>query len=101
MFGTQIAALRQRSVKLRGSLLRRGNLCVTSPLGQMRHFSTNEEPPREQDKNSVAKQEAAAEAASQPAPKLKATAKAGYRMPRLRDGEQMVAFRPSGHTKLT
>ena len=74
---------------------------MARPLGQMRHFSTNGEPPREQDANTVAKQTAAEAAASQPAPKLKATAKAGYRMPRLRDGEQMVAFRPSGHTKLT
>lgn len=32
---------------------------------------------------------------------LKATAKAGYRMPRLKKGEEIVAFRPSGHTMLT
>ena len=33
--------------------------------------------------------------------KIKATPKAGYKMPRLKKGEQVLAFRPSGHTKLT
>ena len=32
---------------------------------------------------------------------MKATAKAGYKMPRLRKHEKVLAFRPSGHTKLT
>ena len=33
-------------------------------------------------------------------PVLKATSKAGYKMPRLKKGERVVSFRPSGHTSL-
>lgn len=33
--------------------------------------------------------------------KLKATPKAGYKLPKIKKGEQILAFRPSGHTNLT
>ena len=45
--------------------------------------------------------EAPAAASAEKSPPSTATAKKGYKMPRLRKGEQVVAFRPSGHTKLT
>ena len=32
---------------------------------------------------------------------VKKSAKSGYKMPRVKQGETIVAFRPSGHTKLT
>ena len=40
-------------------------------------------------------------AASQAKKTLKATPKAGFRIPKLKGDEQIVAFRPSGHTSLT
>jgi hypothetical protein len=33
--------------------------------------------------------------------KLKATPKAGFKMPKLKEGQEIVAFRPHGHTSLT
>ncbi len=32
---------------------------------------------------------------------MKKSAKSGYKMPRVKQGETIVAFRPSGHTRLT
>ena len=33
--------------------------------------------------------------------KLKPTPKAGFRMPKLKEGEEIIGFRPGGHTSLT
>ena len=57
-----------------------------------RAFSTSENDP---------KVEASVESKVVEKPKIKATAKAGYKMPRLKKGDEIIGFRPSGHTALT